>query len=66
MKGAVVAHGAKPELTGKDLSKYTWTADFAKTASAGEGWVDYPWLDKPKTSFVKGLGDYLVGAGFYK
>lgn len=79
LDGTTVAHGTNPKLIGKNLinvkdadGKY-FVKDITSLAETkGEGWVDYKWSDpithkiEPKSSFVKKVGDYVVGCGIYK
>jgi cytochrome c len=80
MKGKMLAHPHKPELTkpdtlidtadveGKPLFK-----DMVKAAQKGKGWTKYIWpvpgmdINKPKHTFIFRVPDtdYFVGAGFY-
>ena len=79
LNGVNVAHGAKPELVGKNLidfqdqnGKYLiWEmVDVAK--GPGHGWVDYAWTDpttnavEDKSAYVERMGDYFVGVGVYQ
>ncbi|MEM1398480.1 MAG: cache domain-containing protein [Pseudomonadota bacterium] len=78
--GHNVAHGAKPQLVGKNLISLKdqggklLIEEMVKVAQAGStGWVDYKWpnptTDKieDKTSYIAPLGDgYFVGVGVYK
>jgi cytochrome c len=77
--GVTRAHGVTKALIGKNLLKVKDAdgryfvqemIDLAKTK--GEGWVDYKWVNpathkiEAKTSFVKRVGDMIVGCGVYK
>jgi signal transduction histidine kinase len=78
-EGVTVSHGANAALIGKNLSAVK-DADgkpfiqemIAIGKSGGEGWVDYKWSNpttkklEAKSSFVKAVGDVLVGVGVYK
>ncbi len=80
LKGVNVAHGAKPQLVGKNLLKLKdqggkllikEMVDLAQGSKTG--WVDYRWpnpvtnkIDE-KSSYIEKLGDnYFVGVGIYK
>lgn len=78
-QGVMLAHPIKPELDGRSQwdfqdpgGKYIFR-DFAKTAAAGGGFVDYLWpkpgKDKPveKVSYVTKVPgrDWIIGSGIY-
>ncbi len=81
MKGRMLAHPYKPQLTKMahvldyaDQDGKLFFADFVKKAGAnGRGWVKYKWpLPKteeilPKFTFIYRIPgtDYFVGSGFY-
>ena len=77
--GTTLAHGTNKVLVGKNLIQVKDAdgklfvqemIDVAK--SKGEGWVDYKWPNpvthkiEAKTTFLKRVGDELVGCGIYK
>lgn len=76
--GLVWANGAAPEGVGSDASM-AQTADgrffiqemIHLAQTAGQGWVEYDFYNPcthevaPKASFVKRVGDLIVGAGAY-
>lgn len=77
--GTTVSHGTNPALIGKNLSKVKdadgklFIAEILNVAnSAGSGWVDYKWPNPTtkkidaKSSFVKKVGEFVVGVGVYK
>jgi len=79
MDGNTVAHGANKGMIGhtsldlKDADGKLYNKEMIELAtSKGSGWVDYRWVNpvdkkiEPKSSFVEKIGDYVVGAGFYK
>jgi signal transduction histidine kinase len=79
MDGNTVAHGVNKGMVGhtsletKDADGKLYNKEIIETASAkGSGWVDYRWPNpvtkkiEPKSSFVEKVGDYVIGAGFYK
>lgn len=79
MDGNTVAHGANKGMIGhtsldlKDADGKLYNKEMIDLAtSKGSGWVDYRWPNpishkiEPKSSFVEKVGDYVVGAGFYK
>jgi len=79
LDGVVVAHGAKPELVGKNLislkdqnGTYIIQEMIALAKGPGSGWVDYKWpnpiTDKieDKSSYIEKMGDYFVGVGIYR
>ncbi|HTZ78878.1 MAG TPA: cache domain-containing protein [Stellaceae bacterium] len=78
-QGTTVAHGANKALIGKsllnvkDANGKAFIKEIIDLAnSKGEGWVDYEWPNpttkkiEAKSSFVKKVGDYIVGVGVYK
>ena len=79
MDGNTVAHGANKGMIGhtnldlKDADGKPYNKEMIDLAtSKGSGWVDYRWVNpvshkiEPKSSFILKVGDYVVGAGFYK
>jgi len=79
MDGNTVAHGANKGMIGhtnldlKDADGKPYNKEMIDLASSkGSGWVDYRWVNpvshkiEPKSSFIVKVGDYVVGAGFYK
>ncbi len=79
MDGNTVAHGANKGMIGhtsldlKDADGKLYNKEMIDLAnSKGSGWVDYRWVNpvdkkiEPKSSFVEKVGDFVVGAGFYK
>lgn len=72
----IVAHGANPNLIGTEASALTdvdgkkFGLDFLRATAAGV-WVDYKWENpvtktvEAKSSFVKKVGGYIFGVGFY-
>ena len=78
LSGINVAHGAKPELVGKNLLDFQdengkfLIRDMIEVAlGPGRGWVDYRWSNpttgkiEDKSAYVEKMGDYLVGVGVY-
>jgi hypothetical protein len=77
--GVTVAHGANKALIGKSLLNVK-DADgkafiqdiIALSKDKGEGWVDYKWPNpttkkvEAKSSYIKKVGDLIVGVGVYK
>jgi cytochrome c len=79
MDGNTVAHGANKGMIGhtnldlKDADGKPYNKEMIDLAnSQGSGWVEYRWVNpvshkiEPKSSFIVKVGDYVVGAGFYK
>lgn len=79
MDGNTVAHGANIGMIGhtsielKDADGKLYNKEMIELAqSKGSGWVDYRWINpvdkkiEQKSSFIEKVGDYVVGAGFYK
>ncbi len=79
MDGNTLAHGANKGMIGhtgldlKDADGKLYNKEMIETAqSKGSGWIDYRWVNpvdkkiEQKSSFVEKVGDYVVGAGFYK
>src|SRR5215469_4802489 len=79
MDGNTVAHGANKGMIGhtsldlKDADGKLYNKEMIDLAtSKGSGWVDYRWVNpvdkkiEQKSSFILKVGDYVVGAGFYK
>jgi cytochrome c len=79
MDGNTVAHGANKGMIGhtsldlKDADGKLYNKEMIDLAnSKGNGWVDYRWVNpvdkkiEQKSSYIQKVGDYVVGAGFYK
>ena len=79
LEGTTVAHGVNKALIGKSLINVkdadgkAFIQDIIKLANtSGEGWVDYKWPNpttkkiEEKSSFIKKVGDVIVGVGIYK
>ena len=79
MDGTTVAHGTNKALIGKNLvnlkdadGKFFVQEIISVAKAKGEGWVDYKWPNplskkvEAKSSFVKKVGDYVIGCGIYK
>ena len=79
MDGNTVAHGANMGMIGhtsmalKDADGKLYNKEMIELASSkGSGWVDYRWVNpvekkiQQKSSYIEKVGDYVVGAGFYK
>ena len=79
MDGNTVAHGANKGMIGhtsldlKDADGKLYNKEMIELASSkGGGWVDYRWVNpmdkkiEQKSSYIEKVGDYVVGAGFYK
>jgi cytochrome c len=79
MDGNTVAHGANKGMVGhtslelKDADGKLYNKEMIELAkSKGSGWVDYRWVNpvdkkiEQKSSYIEKVGDYVVGAGFYK
>ncbi len=77
--GTTLAHGTNKVLIGKNLMQVKdadgklFVQEMIEVAkSKGEGWVDYKWPNpvthkiEAKTTFLKRVGDELVGCGIYK
>jgi cytochrome c len=78
MGGKYMASGANPSMVGTAVEDMTDAAgnpvvkNIIETAKTkGEGTVSYVWLDRAtnsvenKTSYIKRVGDYVVGVGYY-
>jgi cytochrome c len=78
MNGTTVAHATNKALIGKtllnmkDADGKLFVQELIATATTkGEGWVDYKWSNpvskkiEAKSSFVKKVGDYVIGCGVY-
>jgi hypothetical protein len=78
LNGVNVAHGAKPELVGKDLVDFRdQNGDFLiremidVANGPGNGWVDYRWTNpktnavEDKSAYIEKMGQYFVGVGIY-
>jgi TRAP-type uncharacterized transport system substrate-binding protein len=79
LNGVNVAHGARPELVGKDLidfkdqnGKFLIREMIALANGPGSGWVNYRWTNpttnevEDKSAYVEKMGQYFVGVGVYK
>jgi cytochrome c len=79
MDGNTVAHGANKSMIGhtslelKDADGKLYNKEMIQLAGAkGSGWVEYRWVNpmdkkiEQKASFIEKVGDYVIGAGFYK
>lgn len=77
--GVTLAHGLNKALIGKNLlhvkdadGKLFVQAMIDVAKDKGEGWVDYKWPNptskkiEDKSSFIKRVGDTIVGCGVYK
>jgi uncharacterized protein len=78
LNGVNVAHGAKPELVGKDLVDFRdqnggfLIREMIDVANGpGNGWVDYRWTNpktnavEDKSAYIEKMGQYFVGVGIY-
>jgi signal transduction histidine kinase len=78
-EGTTVAHGVNKGLIGKSLinmkdadGKFFIKDMISLANEKGEGWVDYQWANpvtkkvEGKSSFIKKVGDVIVGVGIYK
>lgn len=78
-KGITLANGGNPRLVGKNMIhvRDTQNKPFIKemidlAQTKGSGWIDYKWTHPvtkkivEKTSYVKRVGNYLLGCGAYK
>ncbi len=79
MDGNTVSHGANTGMIGhtsldlKDADGKLYNKEMIELAqSKGSGWVEYRWINpvdkkiEQKSSYIEKVGDYVVGAGFYK
>jgi cytochrome c len=79
MDGNTVSHGANIGMIGhtslelKDADGKLYNKEMIELAQTkGSGWVDYRWVNpmdkkiEQKSSYIEKVGDYVVGAGFYK
>ncbi len=79
LDGNVLAHGGNKAMLGKSLVNLkdstgrTFVQEMLGLAKAkGEGWIDYDWpnpLSKKiehKSTYVRKIGDVIVGVGAYK
>jgi signal transduction histidine kinase len=79
MDGNTVAHGANKGMIGhtslelKDADGKLYNKEMIELAqNKGSGWVDYRWVNpmdkkiEQKSSYIEKVGDYVVGAGFYR
>ncbi|MGH6797830.1 MAG: cache domain-containing protein [Roseiarcus sp.] len=77
--GNTVAHGANKGMIGhtslelKDADGKLYNKEMIDLANSnGSGWVEYRWVNpvshkiERKSSYIVKVGDYVVGAGFYK
>jgi cytochrome c len=78
-EGVTVAHGVNKALIGKSLlnlkdsdGKAFIQDILAMGKDKGEGWVDYKWPNpttkkvEGKSSYIKKVGDLIIGVGIYK
>ena len=79
MDGTVLAHGGNPSLIGKNQINATdahgkrYVQERVEIANKdGSGWQDYMFKNpesgevESKTSFIRRVGDMIVGCGVYK
>lgn len=79
LTGTTVAHGVNKALIGKsllglkDADGKAFIQEILDLANkSGEGWVDYKWPNptskkvEGKSSYVKKVGDLIIGVGIYK
>ena len=79
LSGVNTAHGAKPELVGKNLidfkdqnGKFLIREMIEVINGAGSGWVNYRWANpttnmiEDKSAYVEKMGQYFVGVGVYQ
>jgi uncharacterized protein len=79
LNGVNVAHGAKPELVGKNLidfkdqnGKFLIREMIERVNDSGSGWVNYRWASpttnmiEDKSAYVEKMGQYFVGVGVYQ
>jgi uncharacterized protein len=79
LNGVNTAHGAKPELVGKNLidfkdqnGKFLIREMIEVVNRAGSGWVNYRWANpttnmiEDKSAYVEKMGQYFVGVGIYQ
>ncbi len=79
LEGVNVAHGARPDLVGKNLidfkdqnGKFLIREMVEVARNPGSGWVDYRWSNpttkriEDKSAYVEKMGDYFVGVGVYR
>lgn len=79
LNGVNMAHGAKPELVGKNLidfkdqnGKFLIREMIDVVNGAGSGWVNYRWTNpttnviEEKSAYVEKLDSYFVGVGVYQ
>lgn len=79
LDGKVLAHGSNPKLVGVNVAnlrdandKYFIKDILAVAAAAGNGWVDYKWVDpvsknlRDKSVYVEKTGGMIIAAGYYK
>lgn len=79
LSGTCVAHGARPDLIGKNLigvkdpeGKFLIREMIALAKRQGSGWMEYRWPDpltgkiEDKSSYIEKMGDYFVGVGIFK
>jgi uncharacterized protein len=79
LNGVNMAHGAKPELVGKNLidfkdqnGKFLIREMIDLVNDSGSGWVNYRWASpttdmvEDKSAYVEKMGQYLVGVGVHQ
>lgn len=79
MEGVTVSHGANKALIGKSLLNLKdadgkpFIQEMLEMGKAGTaGWIDYKWANPQtkkvelKSSYIKKVGDVMVGVGIYK
>jgi uncharacterized protein len=79
LNGVNMAHGAKPELVGKNLidfkdqnGKFLIREMVELINDSGGGWVNYRWTNpttnmiEDKSAYVEKMGQYFVGVGVYQ
>ena len=79
MSGTIIAHPANPKLVGvntletPDVDGKMWRKDGMELVKkSGAGWVDYKFKNpqsgkvEQKTTYLKKVGDIILGCGAYK
>ncbi|NEX61094.1 cache domain-containing protein [Noviherbaspirillum galbum] len=79
MNATMICNIANAKLNGKSMKELkdsngkAFNKDLIEVAQKkGSGWVDYVWVNpanqklQPKSSYVEGTGDYMVGMGIFK
>lgn len=79
LDGRVLAHGSNPKLIGVNVmslrdanDKYFIKEILAKAQGAGNGWVDYKWVDpvsrtlRDKSVYLEKNDDLVIATGYYK